>query len=89
LTKEQLISNMTKMHGDGYELDVAAIEKIDSFIVDSVTNFEERPHTTRYTSIPTPGSSNCSLVALAKISNNGTCFIFSNHKEYLQLIQNL
>lgn len=89
LEKKQLLNNLRDYYYDNtdyYEAESIDIDKIESFIINSITNFEQKPHTIRYTSIPSPNSSDCSLVAIAKIYNNGTCFIFSNNKEYLKLI---
>lgn len=84
LSLEQIKENFNKNY---YTRDVININQAYSFIKKSVTEFEEEPHTIRFTSIPDIEGQSFSLVGLAKISNNGTCFIFSNNKKYLTLIK--
>lgn len=67
--------------------DNISINEAYNFIKKSVTEFEEEPHIIRFTSIPDLEGSSFSLVGLAKIWNNETCFIFSNNKRYLSLIK--
>ncbi len=89
LTLDQLIANI-KMEcswtGENEENEIKKILEIKSYIEETVTSIEEKPYIIRYTSIPVPDCFDLELVGMAKIENNGMCFIFSNNKKYLESI---
>lgn len=47
----------------------------------------EEPHTVAFTSIPTACGDTFELVGLAKISNNGTSFVFCNDLDYIKYLK--
>lgn len=92
LSKEQLTSNLKGL--DYYDSDYSNylngfknVDLLESFISGYVSAIEEEPHTIRYMCIPNQNNCDCDLVVIAKISNNGTCFVFSNNRKYLELIK--
>jgi len=66
-------------------------EEINNMIktMKNVINFieGEEPHTVAFTSIPMPSGDLFELVGLAKISNNGTSFVFCNDLNYLKYLK--
>ncbi len=95
LTKDQIIENIryensingsqdnTKYYLNGFN----NIDELEAYISNYIVNIEEKPHTIRYMCTPEmDGGNSLELAVIAKISNNGTCFIFSNNKGYLELI---
>lgn len=83
LSESQFESDLLGIVDNNTEL---GIDNLISSFVFKVA--EERPHTIRYTGIPKPDIYDVELVAIAKIYNNGTCFMFSNDFEYLSFINN-
>lgn len=87
LTLHQAIDNLVE-NMECLNLSHGLKEIADAYIYadDFVTKIEEKPHTIRFLSIPRESYSDLELVVIAKISNNGTCFIFSNNRDYLEWI---
>lgn len=90
LSAEQIIENLiTEGNGETEVLEDAIREFIDKveYIRATVTETEEPPYTIRFVAIPNPDNCDLDLVGIAKIRNNGTCFVFSNNFKYLSLIE--
>ena len=96
LTKDQIIENIrneNSIHGSQdnvkhYLNGFNNIDELEEYISNYISNVEEKPHTIRYMCTPElDGGNGMELAVIAKISNNGTCFIFSNNKDYLELIK--
>lgn len=68
-----------------FEFENVCLDDLDRYVKRTVFNIcGEEPHTIGYTGNLTCGR--LDLVVVAKISNNGTSFIFTNDKEYLEFI---
>jgi len=87
LSREQIISNIANSQHE-QDLEIDHIKNIEIFVEAYVEKIEETPHTIRYLGVLNPGMNDIELVVIAKISNNGTCFIFSDNLEYLEFIKN-
>lgn len=94
LSKEQLHKNIkSEIYSDDNDTNYMNIngfrnvDDLEKYIINFVSDIEEKPYTIRYLGIPNPYGCNCELVVIAKIDNNGTCFIFSNNKKYLESIK--
>lgn len=73
---------------DGQEYSREEIDKMIKSIQDTISSIEkEEPHTIAFTSIPAPCGDVFELVGLAKISNNGTSYVFSNDLNYLKYLK--
>ena len=86
LSKPQLIeANRTEnaeFATDGGEFQ-KSVEKNYRFIEDTVLRLSgEKPHTIKYFSIPNYDTCNMEICALAKISNNGTTYTFTNNRQF-------
>jgi hypothetical protein len=96
LSKQQIEKNLEdKEKAYCVELDYCAptingfkdLNLLEEYISNYVNTIEgDKPHTIRYTSIPDSGGE-CELVIIAKVYNDGTCFIFSNSRKYLELVK--
>lgn len=83
---ETLTSNDPDSYYNEYQ-DDEINKMVDSIIkVISIVE-EEEPHTVAFTSIPTPCGDTFELVGLAKISNNGTSYVFSNDIDYIKYLK--
>jgi len=71
-----------------YSLDkMNSIEKIEEQIREIVFKEEkEYPHTIRYFAIPNPNYCDFDIGAVAKVSNNGSTYIFTPNIDYLKVI---
>lgn len=91
LSKEQLYKNIkSEIYSDNEEININGFRNVDDlekYIIDFVSDIEEKPYIIRYLGIPQHNGCDCELVVIAKISNNGTCFIFSNNKKYLEAVK--
>jgi hypothetical protein len=63
------------------------VEKNYRFIEDTVLRLSgEKPHTIKYFSIPDYETCDMEICALAKISNNGTTYTFTNNKQFADFL---
>jgi len=87
LSKEQLMSNLANNFYISNS-EIAEIEAMESYVIKYIEMIDEAPHIIRYLGIPNDNNNDLDLVVIAKICNNGTCFVFSNDFEYLSFINN-
>lgn len=88
LSKKQIIDNILEEEYINKGLAVNEIIDIEQFVIDYTERIEETPFV-RYVSIPNQYSNQMDLVAISRISNNGTGFVFSNDVDFLNYIKKI
>lgn len=89
LTAGERVGNAIKQFG---EYDFAAARRVLDEVeqeINQINDFllkeeDEKPHTIRFFSVPNYDGSTFDTYAVAKISNNGSTYIFGNSKELLE-----
>lgn len=88
LTKEQWKKNCIENSPDVGISEKHKIDLVDKYVRDSTVSLEEDAVLVRYIGFPQGCCGNfLDLIAMSKISNNGTCFVFSERRDILEFIK--
>lgn len=91
--KELILKLMDKdefLEGDEYDLSILAkiikeIEDTENKVKEIIFRKEEEyPHTIRYFVMPNPDYCDFDIYVIAKVSNNGSTYVFAPNEKYLE-----
>lgn len=91
--KELILKFMDKedfMDSDEYNLNILSsfikeVEDTENKVKEMIFKKEkEHPHTIRYFAMPNPGCCDFDIYVIAKISNNGSTYVFAPNEKYLE-----
>jgi len=87
MTKKELtdIAILKNTNGEAVKFysSICKIENKIGDVIANITHGEEKPHTVRYFCVPNFDTCEMDLCAIAKISNNGTTYVFANNSMLL------
>jgi hypothetical protein len=90
LSKDSLISNYrdeAKHLGGSISEFESKVDKAIEFVKSTVEKMsDELPHTIKFITIPRYGFCDTEICMLAKISNNGTTYLFTDNKDFAEFI---